>query len=175
VIPGQEIFSLETPEGREITFQVCDRTRYRSRDGSVQDIHDLKKGMLAIVVSIEQEDGSLLAVIVAVADPDLQGPPVDLRVTGRVTAKGSRSFTLQTGEGRLLTISVDGSTIYRSPDGSVQSFADLQVGARALVGAKELGSGTYKAVYVVARNPRPASTESRPDEAVPRVVPEGGD
>ncbi|MGD2253380.1 MAG: DUF5666 domain-containing protein [Anaerolineales bacterium] len=173
VIPGQETFTLQTREGREISFQVGDRTQYRSRDGSVEDIHDLKKGMVALVVAIEQEDGSWLALLVAAANPG-QGPSVDVRAAGQIIALGSRSFTLRTRDGRELAISVDGSTAYRSPDGSVQSFDDLQVGMLALVGAKELGNGGLKAVYVVARNPRLPSNESQPDEGAPRTLPEGG-
>ena len=146
VVPGQGTFTLKTREGEVISFQTNDRTRFVSRDGSVADIHDLKKGMIALVGAVEREEGSLMAVFVAAADfPDR---PVDVRVGGQIISLGERSFTIETRGGDLMAFSVDGSTRYRSRDGSVEGFDDLQVGMIAIVGAKELGTGDLKAVWV---------------------------
>ena len=139
VVPGQSTFILKTREGDVISFQTNNRTRFISRDGSVTDIHDLKKGRIALVGAVAKEEGSLMAILVAVADlPDRR---VDVRVGGRVVSLGERSFTVETRGGDLRTFSVDGSTKYRSRDGSVEGFNDLQVGMITIVGAKELGSG----------------------------------
>jgi hypothetical protein len=163
VIPGQDTFMVTTNEGREYTFQVSDRTRYRSRDGSIQSIHDLKQGMMSIVVAIEKNDGSFLALVVAAGEPG--GGQVDVRAAGRIVELGNRSFTLQTRDGRSLVISVDGSTVYRSRDGSIQGFGDLRVGMVAAVGAKEVGNGQLKAVWVAAgwlRGTNDAAPSDRP-------------
>lgn len=163
VIPGQDTFMVTTNEGREYTFQVSERTRYRSRDGSIQGIHDLKQGMMAIVVAVERNDGSFLALVVAAGEPG--GGEVDVRAAGRIIELGNRTFTLQTRDGRNLTISVDGTTIYRSRDGSIQGFEDLQVGMAAAVGAKEIGNGQLKAVWVAAgwlRRTNDAAPSDRP-------------
>jgi len=144
--PGQGSFTLKTQEGEVISFQTNDQTRFVSRDGSVTDIHDLKKGMIALVGAVEKEEGSLMAIFVAVADfPDR---PVDVRVGGQIIYLGERSFTIDTRGGDRMTFSVDGSTRYRSNDGSVEGFDDLQVGMIAIVGAKELRNGELKAVWL---------------------------
>jgi hypothetical protein len=163
VIPGQDTFMVTTNEGREYTFQVSERTRYRSRDGSIQGIHDLKQGMLAIVVAVEKSDGSFLALVVAAGEPG--GGQVDVRAAGRIVELGIREFTLQTRDGRRLTVSVDGSTTYRSRDGSIQGFGDLRIGMVAAVGAKEIGNGQLKAVWVAAgwlRGTNDAAPSDRP-------------
>ncbi|MEK7683125.1 MAG: DUF5666 domain-containing protein, partial [Chloroflexota bacterium] len=77
IVPGQGTFTLMTREGEELEFQTSERTKFRSRDGSVQDIHDLKKGMLALVGAIEQEDGTLLALVVGVGNPEDRPRPED--------------------------------------------------------------------------------------------------
>jgi hypothetical protein len=164
VIPGQETFMVTTSEGREYTFLVSDRTRFRSRDGSIEDINDLKAGMMAIVVAIEKPDGGILALMVAAGEPG--GGQVDVRVAGRIVELGNRTLTLQTKDGRMVTISVDGSTVYRSRDGSIQGFDDLQVGMVAAVGANEIGNGQLKAVWVAAGWMRP-SNEAAPSERPP--------
>ena len=146
VVPGQGTFTLKTQEGEVISFLTTDRTRFVSRDGSVTDIHDLKKGMMARVGAVEKEEGSLMAIFVAAADfPDR---PVDVRVGCQIIYLGERSFTIETRGGDRMTFSVDGSTRYRSRDGSVEGFDDLQVGMIAIVGAKELRNGELKAVWV---------------------------
>ena len=171
VIPGQDTFMVTTSEGREYPFLVSDRTRFRSRDGSIEDIHDLKTGMMAIVVAIEKPDGGFLALVVAAGEPG--GGQVDVRVAGRIVELGNRTLTLQTKDGRMVTISVDGSTVYRSRDGSIQGFDDLQVGMVAAVGAKDIGNGQLKAEWVAAGWLRPsneaAPSERPPAEPEPRI------
>jgi hypothetical protein len=146
VIPGQETFMLTTRDGREYTFLVNERTRFRSRDGSIEDIHDLKQGMHAIVVAVKQQDGSLLALGVAAGYP--QEDPDIVQAAGRIVDLGNRSFTLQTRNGDQLTFTVDGSTVYRSRDGSIQEFGDLRVGMVVVTRAKVLGNEQLRAIWV---------------------------
>jgi len=164
VIPGQQTFILTTTEGREYTFLVSERTRFRSRDGSIQDIHDLKQGMLAIVVAVESNDGGFLALTVAAGNPG--GGQTNVRAAGRIVGLGNRSITLQTKDGSSMTFSVDGSTAYRSRDGSIQGFEDLRVGMAAAIGAKEIGNGQLKATWVAAGLPQ-SQNDAAPSERPP--------
>jgi hypothetical protein len=165
VIPGQQTFMLTTQEGREYTFLVNERTRFRSRDGSIEDIHDLKQGMNAIVVAVEQHDGSLLALGVGAGYPQ-----ETVQATGRIVDLGNRTFTLQTRNGDQLTFSVDGSTVYRSRDGSIQGFGDLRVGMVAVTRAKVLGNEQLRAVWVGA-GWLPSTNDAAPPERTPAERP----
>jgi len=162
-------FSLHARSGMDLRFFVTCNTRFRSRDGSVTDINDLKKGMIALVSALQTEEGALLAVYVAAWNP-ANHPGVDVRAGGRIVSLGDRSFTIETRGGDRMTFSVDGSTKYRSRDGSVKGFDDLQMWMIAIIGAKELGSGDLKAVWVGAGEPaaeRPTLDSNRLEERPP--------
>ncbi|MFQ5921853.1 MAG: DUF5666 domain-containing protein [Anaerolineales bacterium] len=147
VVPGQGTFTLMTRGGEELELSTNERTKFHSRDGSVQDIHDLKKGMLAMVGAVRQDDGQLLALVVAVGTPE-DRPDLDVKVAGRVVAKGDGSFTLQTRSGEQMSFSVNENTHYKGIGG----FGELEVGMLAAVGANETDDGLL-AVFVGARNP----------------------
>lgn len=160
VVPGRGTFTLLTRDGEELLFSTNERTKFRSHDGSVKDIHDLKKGMHAFVGAVQQGDGSLVAAVVAVGNSQ-DRPPLDARAAGQVVAKGENSFTLQTREGEQIAFSVNANTKYKG----IGSFAELKVGMVAGVGAQETDDG-LAALVVAARNPedRPQrSPEDRPD------------
>ncbi len=160
VHPGAGRFSLHTREGADLTFSVSERTRYFSRDGSVNDIHDLHQGMRAVVVFVEREDGTLEALAVGAGEPE-DRRQVDVRAAGRIRDVGSGSFSLETRSGETLTFTVDGSTVFRSRDGSLSGLEDLKVGMLAVVRARELGNGNLRAVWVgVGRSPREAPAPS---------------
>jgi hypothetical protein len=152
VIPGQETFDLQARNGDVLHFSVIERTKFRSRDGSIEVLHDLEKGMYALVVYCSDGQGSLIALGIAAGyrndRPDLS--EWDLWVMGRITSMSDRSFTIESRNQGNLTFPVDGSTHYRSRDGSVNEFKDLQVGMVVVVGAKELGNGQYVAGIVGA-------------------------
>jgi len=150
VVPGQGTFTVETSEGEDWEFQTGDRTRFRSRDGSVQDIHDLKKGMHVVVVAIQGEDGKWLALLVAAGTPE-DRPRDGERLVGKIVALGDDSFTLEMRDGGTVTIFVVESTVFKSP-GSIDSFDDLEVGMMAAVGARE-EDGRLVAVWVAAGKP----------------------
>ncbi len=162
VTPGRDTFSLKTREGAVLTFQVGERTRYRSRDGSIQGLQDLKAGMVALVAAVEGEDGQLVALLVAAGRPE-DRPRFDVRAAGRIVALGDRSFTLQTRSGERMTFAVDENTIFKSRDGSVSGFGDLEVGMGAIVGARKQEDGSLKAVIVGAGRIRGERPDGRPD------------
>ena len=150
VVPGQGTFTILTREGDEIEFQTNENTKFRSPNGSVEDIHDLKKGMKAFVAAATQDDGTLIALMVAAGNmkdrPDR--PQLDVKVGGEVTAVGASSLTIQTREGESISFSVNDNTHFKGIGG----LDELEVGMKAAVGAKEIDDGLL-AVFVGARNP----------------------
>ncbi len=144
-------FTLRTLRNdKETTFAVDENTRFRSKDGKVESLKDLKTGMVALVVARPAEDGKTpVAALVAAGDrSDL--PKFDKRFAGKVTAVGDQSFTIQTRDGQQITFQVTGDTKFRSKGGQVKGLEDLQAGMITLVGAKELGNGEYQAQVVAA-------------------------
>ena len=151
VVPGQETFTVQTKEGDSIAFITGERTKFRSRDGSVTGIHDLKRGMFAMVGAIKMEDGTNQALVVLAGSPeDRPERPEVVNATGKIVSLGSNSFTIETRSGDQKTFSVDGSTKYKSRDGSVNSFGDLEAGMIAIVMGRDLGNGELLAVIVGA-------------------------
>ncbi|OGO17234.1 MAG: hypothetical protein A2Z14_01105 [Chloroflexi bacterium RBG_16_48_8] len=152
VVPGQGTFDLEARSGDILTFTIHGRTKFRSRESSIEDIHDLKKGMVALVVAVKNREGALIAVGITAGDKeDLQRlSQSDIRAMGRIISIDDRSFTVDSRNQGCLIFSVDGSTIYKSRDGSVGAFEELQVGMFTVVVAKELSNGELQARIVAA-------------------------
>lgn len=64
---GRSSFTILTRSGEELTLGVGPRTRWFSRDGSVQELADLERGMLVRVGYVGTDDGPMaLAVQVAI-------------------------------------------------------------------------------------------------------------
>lgn len=151
VVPGQETFTVQSKEGDSITFVTGERTKFRSRDGSVTGIHDLKRGMFAMVGAIKMEDGTNQALVVLAGSPeDRPERPKVVNAAGKIVSLGSNSLTVETRSGDQKTFSVDGSTKYKSRDGSVNGFGDLEVGMISIVVGRDLGNGELLAVIVGA-------------------------
>ncbi|TET99930.1 MAG: hypothetical protein E3J30_03600 [Anaerolineales bacterium] len=151
VVPGQETFTVQSKEGDSITFVTGERTKFRSRDGSVTGIHDLKRGMFAMVGAIKMEDGTNQALVVLAGSPeDRPERPKVVNTAGKIVSLGSNSLTVETRSGDQKTFSVDGSTKYKSRDGSVNGFGDLEVGMISIVVGRDLGNGELLAVIVGA-------------------------
>jgi hypothetical protein len=171
VVPDKGTFTLNTSEGTSVIFHTSDRTRFVSRDGSVTSIEDLRVGMVADVGALEKEEG-LLAFVVAVGTS--KDHPDRVRGRGRIFALGDRTFTIESRDGSEMTYFVDSSTRYRSRDGRVNSFEDLQVGMYTIVGALKLEDGQLKAVLVgVIRSTTegPADAEHRSEQPDLQVSP----
>ena len=118
---GQSTFTIITKDGESVTISVDDRTRW---GGTLTSLDDLEKGMLVGVGAVEQEDGSLLAKLVANGNPDDQRGK---RTVGQITSIGASSFTIQPVRGDEVTVQVTEETIYRNSDGSDASFGALIV------------------------------------------------
>ena len=171
VVPGQGTFTMLTRKGEELGFQTNENTKFRSPDGSIEDIHDLKKGMKALVVAVEQDDGTLLALMVAAGNMKDRPnrPELDVKVGGKVTAVGASSLTIETRNGESISFSVNDSTHFKG----ISGLEELKVGMMAAVGATETDDGLL-AVFVGARNPedRPQhDPQDRPDRGPNRRGP----
>lgn len=155
VIPGQNEFQFQTRAGESLLISVGERTRFRSRDGSIKDIHDLKKGMQALVAGVVTEDGAHHALLVAVGKPDdTDRPRLEVRAAGKITSIGDRSFTLETRGQGFLTFVVDENTIFKSRGGEIKGFEDLEIGMFAAVGGQRTDNGQLKALIVGVGQPK---------------------
>jgi len=151
VVPGQVTFTVQSKEGDSVTFVTGERTNFRSRDGSVTGIHDLKRGMFAMVGAIRMEDGTNQALVVLAGSPeDRPERPKVVNATGKIISLGSNSLTVETRSGDQKTFSVDSSTKYKSRDGSVNGFGDLELGMISIVIGRDSGNGELHAVIVGA-------------------------
>jgi hypothetical protein len=166
IVPGQGTFNIETQSGESLTLHTSERTRFRSRDGSVNDIHDLKKGMTVLVGVVEEQDGTQLALLVLAGDPQDSPvrPKLDVRVAGRIAAKDTQNFTLEKRGGERMTFNVDDATVFKSRDGRVNGLSDIEIGMIAVVGAKESASGQFIAVWVGVGQPLAEPSTDIPDQ-----------
>jgi len=164
VVPGQGTFTLTTRKGEELGFQTNDDTKFRGPNGSVEDMHDLKKGMKALVVAAEQDDGTLLALMVGAGNPE--DLPDHLRAAGQVQTINSenQTFALQTREGETLAFQTGERTKYRGE--GVEGFDDLSNDMLALVVAIPQESGPPLALMVAAGNPKDRPDRPRLDVKV---------
>ncbi|MBN1147868.1 MAG: hypothetical protein JXA78_11490 [Anaerolineales bacterium] len=146
-------FTLKTRRGdQELTFAVDEHTRFRTKDGELDDLADLEPGMVAIVMAQAGAQGETpIARLVGAIDKD-QLPEFDKRIGGRVTSVDQNSFTIRARDGQEYTFQVTGSTKFRSQGNQVQGLEDLQEGMAVGVGAKELGNGNYQAQLVIVVN-----------------------
>ena len=172
VVPGQGTFTILTRKGDELEFQTNENTKFRSPNSSVEDIHDLNKGMKAFVAAAKQDDGTLIALMVAAGNPKDRPdrPRLDVKVGGEVTAVGASSLTIQTRKGESISFSVNDSTQFKGIGG----LEELKVGMMAAVGANETDDGLL-ALVVGARHPgdRP-NPHDRPGRGPDRRGPRQG-
>jgi hypothetical protein len=143
-------FTLQTRQGEAVTIHVDENTRFRSRDGKITKLADLQPGMVALAIGQAQADGSLLARSVAANEK----PNFDIKAAGQVTAvdaTGAQTFTIKNREGQETTFKVTGETVFRDRRGVVKTLADLQVGMRVRVGAKETGGEPHAQVVGIIR------------------------
>jgi hypothetical protein len=99
--------------------------------------------MVVGVISSKQDDGSLLAYVVAAADRD-QLQKFDVRIAGLVAELGNNSFTIEARNGEIYRILVTSDTRFRGMRGQIESLDDLHVDMRVVIAGKELGQGQYQ-------------------------------
>ena len=151
VSASESAFSLLTEDGREVRISTNERTKFHSRDGSVQSLEDLEAGMHAGVGAVQTDDGGLMAAFVGIGVPG-DRPGLDVKAGGEVVAKSGSSFTIQKQNGEEITFLVNADTHFKG----ISDYRELEVGMMAGVGAVEMEEGLL-AVFVGAgeRGDRP--------------------
>jgi len=148
VDPERSSFTLEKPDGSELTFFVNERTRYA---GQVAGIADLEIGMRAGASGyVDQEGHSIARVVVAGTPSDERPEIVKAQGTIKTVNPGAEKFQLEKPDGSVLTVYVDGRTSYR---GQVASFGDLEKGLRVGIAGYVDEDGNLIARWVIAGDP----------------------
>ena len=141
---GAGTFTITTQDGESLTFTVDESTRYK---GQLTSLDEMQTGWNAGVAAKEQEDGTLLALIVIAGDVEA-GQFTKAR--GTITSVNARAgtFTLTTQDGQNMIFTVSEKTRYK---GQLSSLDEMQTGWNAGVAAKEQEDGTLLAVLIIAR------------------------
>lgn len=70
---GNSSLTIETRDGETLTFEVNDQTRFKSRDGEVQELSDIEEGDMVLVIYLENDSGDLVAKAIGVGGPKGDG------------------------------------------------------------------------------------------------------
>ncbi len=140
--PAASQFTLENPQGQKTVVTVDAETIYR---GQVAGLADLQAGMRAGVISKEMAGDGLVARIVRAGDRSGL-PAADLWICGKLVALDQNAFTVENRDGKQYTFQTTEDTRIRSR--AAHSLSDLKTGMVVLVGAKDLGNGSYQALVV---------------------------
>lgn len=145
---GNSSFTLQPRQGELLTIKVDRNTGFLNRGDTITSLSDLQANMRAVVLTSQQEDGSYLAITVAVAKPRPS------RYGGTITSvdASAGTFTLNDRNGQAHTIKVDQNTRIRSKDNTITNLAGLQPNMQALVMSNQ-SNGEYLAVMVWLRVP----------------------
>ncbi len=124
----ENTFAFTTRQGENLRFLVIERTKFRSRDGSINDLGDLEAGMMALVVGIRHPENVLVALMVAAGKPD--DLPETFRLKGRVDDVDllSSTFSVLAASGESQRFKVIDRSLFRSRVGSVKGLQDLVIG-----------------------------------------------
>jgi hypothetical protein len=132
----------------EVTFEVDPHTLFRSQEGTLKNLNDLKPGMVATVVAKSQAGETYLATLVTAGNRE-NLPQVDKRIVGRITEIGIDSITVRGRDSKVYTFQITSETRFRSRGNLVTSLADLRQGMVVAVGVKDLGNGQYQAQVIL--------------------------
>ena len=146
-------FRLEKGDGTVLTFFVNENTTYK---GQVEGIRDLEEGMRTGVGGYEDQDGQLIARVIAAGTPQERPEIVKAQGTIKTVSPGAGKFQLEKSDGSVLTVYVDDNTTYRA---QVENFDDLEKGMRAGFAGYINEDGVTIARVVAAGHPR----AERPD------------
>lgn len=171
---GSGTVSLAANTGETLEFVTDASTEVRSLDDSVATVADLQIGMSAVIVGTSTEGVNTARLIVA---SDLNGRDpeelinTEVRVLGAIIALGSNSIGIQTLQGEQYQFEVNANTVFRSEDGTVNSFADLQIGMFVMVGANGSLAEWVAAKPLAAEGDdpvvEPTPTEQPPEQGTP--------
>ena len=74
---GNSTLTIETRNGESLTFKVDDDTKFKSRDGEVENLADIDEGDRIVVGYFVNDSGDLIAKVIAVGGPKPDGAQRD--------------------------------------------------------------------------------------------------
>lgn len=136
----QDGFSLRTRDGSIWTVNVTSSTVYHL-DGAAGSRSDVTVGAAVVVEGTTGSGKTMTATSVTVQPA---------RVIGQISALGSNSFTVQTPQGKTVTVAVTNTTSYRIVGVPNPTFADLKAGMWVVAVGRPGSDGGITAVRVLA-------------------------
>ena len=133
-------FKVTTRDGSVWTVTVDGSTVYRFGQGT-GSLSDVKDGQPVVVAGNTTGDNQITATTVAVAGD---------RAVGKVTAKTADTITIQTRDGKSVTVHVSGSTMYRVAGVEEADLGDIAVDMAVRVSGRARSDGSIDAAAVVA-------------------------
>jgi hypothetical protein len=125
---GSGSLTIDTQSG-SMTFSIIEKTRFVSQDGSIKSLEDLEIGQGVLVIYVERE-GEFVALVVGAGDgKGLRAK----KAGGTVQSAGGSHLTIQTRNSQKMSFTVDGNTIIKSKDSSVNDLNDLKNGMPVIV------------------------------------------
>jgi hypothetical protein len=141
---GTASLTIDSRNGA-MTFAVTSDTRFKSQSGDVNSLDDLEIDQ-GVLVIYDAKDSNLTALAIVVRDGKGQ------RVVGTVQSAGGSHLTIQTNGGEKMSFTVDGNTVIKSRDGSVNELNDLKNGMKTIVVYVTQNDGTLLAKLILAGN-----------------------
>ncbi len=138
-------FTIQNAKGAG-TYQVDANTTFR---GAVKSLSDMKTGMVSMVTSKAEADGTQLAVTVLAGELNNFRP--GSWTAGTVTNVSSNSVTIQNLLGTTMTFQVNNATRYLSAGQKVNSLIDLKDGMIVLIHYQKQANNDLLAKQVVAK------------------------
>lgn len=141
---SDDTLTVETEHGLA-SVRADDETVVRVRGVEESSLDDLEVGMRIVAKGTLDQDGSLLAQVVAVP----WAGPRPIRLRGQVLTIEEGAFTVCTAGGRHFSVLVDEATEFRVSGVDNPSIADLQVGDKVAGKGVVEGDRTVRATLVV--------------------------
>lgn len=144
---GDSEFTLVAANGGSYTIGVDEATAYL---GSLAGFEDLEVGLEVGIAGPRNEEGGLLAHVIALREE----LPFGTRIGGEVTAVSSTRISIQTRQGEAFTFAVTADTDFLSRISDITSLADVGVGDHAMVIFQQTSSGSLTANVILAAIPQ---------------------
>lgn len=141
---GTGSFTVLDKSSKSYTVTVTGTTTYKEHNVSSVGIGDVKAGTFVDVLgSVSGTDVTATKVRIETQErPASPMRPMGVRpdAAGKITALGTKSFTIQDRAGRSISVDVTGSTTFDEPGATSPSFGSIKVGDFAAVSGTITGS-----------------------------------
>ncbi len=142
-------FVLSTRQGSELTFAVNENTQFASPYNEIQNLSDMKAGMVAIVIAIAKDDGNsnYVATRITVGEKT-DFPNFGIKVGGKISALDEDSLTIHTRRDVILILHITDETKFRGRS-DIKTLDDLEIGMNIFIAGQELDTGKLFAQWVI--------------------------